>query len=156
VNFIPYFNSGQSIVVKAGNPLHISTLADLSGRVASVQAGTVEVDSLNAENALLAKAGKPLITIKSYALDPVALQTVTLGRSVAEVTDYPVAAYDVLTSPKLYQIAGKQFSASPYGIAVRKNDPALLTALNAAYKLVKSDGEYAKILKKYHIEQGAM
>jgi polar amino acid transport system substrate-binding protein len=156
VNFVPYFLAGQSIVVKAGNPLHISTLADLSGRAVAIQGGTVEVDSANAENAILKKQGKPQITIKTFALDPVALQQVTLGRVVAELTDYPVAVYDATAFPSKYQIAGKQWGATPYGIAIRKSDPKILSALTAAFALVKHDGEYLAILKKYHLDQGAM
>lgn len=156
LNFVPYFNAGQSIVVKKGNPLHITSLADLTGKTVAVQKGTVEVDSLSAENALLQKAGKPLITVKSFALDPVALQQISLGRVVAEVTDYAVAAYDSSQFPSKYEIAGKQFGASPYGIAVRKSDSGILSSLKAAFKLVKSDGEYLKILTRYRLEQGAI
>jgi polar amino acid transport system substrate-binding protein len=156
VSFVPYFNAGQSIVVKKGNPKHIQSLADLSGLAVAIQAGTVELDSANAENVALKKAGKPQIIIKTFALDPVALQQVSLGRVVAELTDFPVAAYDSLQFPSRYQIAGKQWGASPYGIAVRKADSGILAALTSAFKLVKSDGEYIKILKKYHLEQGAL
>jgi len=44
----------------------------------------------------------------------------------------------------------------PYGIAIRKTDPAILIAIQKAFKLVQKDGEYRAILKKYHLEQGAL
>jgi polar amino acid transport system substrate-binding protein len=156
VNFVPYFLAGQSIVVAKGNPKHIQSLADLSGMVVTIQAGTTEVDAANAENAKLKAAGKPLITIKTFQEDPVALQQVALGRAVAELTDYPVAVYDTTQFPSRYQIAGQQYAALPYGIAVRKSDPAILSAIQAAFNLVRKDGEYMAILKKYHLEQGAL
>ena len=129
VNFVPYFLAGQSIVVAKGNPKHIQSLADLSGMVVTMQSGTTEVDAANAENAKLKAAGKPQIVLKTFDEDPVALQQVATGRAVAELTDYPVAAYDTLQFPTRYQIAGKQYAVLPYGIAIRKSDPSILSAV---------------------------
>jgi polar amino acid transport system substrate-binding protein len=156
VNFVPYLLAGQSIVVKKGNPKHISTLADLSGQAVSIQAGTTEVDAANIASAALKKQGKPGITIKTYQQDTTALQQVALGRVTAELTDFPVAVYDSTKFPSQFQIAGKQYAALPYGIAIRKSDPSILKAVTAAFKLVVKDGEYMTILKKYHLEQGAI
>jgi polar amino acid transport system substrate-binding protein len=154
LDFVPYFNAGQSIVVQKGNPLHIKALADLSGKTISVQSGTVELASAQAENAVLKKQGKPQITIKNYGEDPVAMQQLTNGRTVAWLTDYPVAVYNSTQYPDKFEIAGQQWGATPYGIAVNKSDTALLKAITAAFNIVKSDGEYAKILAKYHLKQG--
>lgn len=156
VNFVPYFLAGQSIVVAKGNPKHIKSLADLSGMVVTIQAGTTEVVAAEAENARLKAAGKPEMTIKTFQQDPVALQQVALGRAAAELTDYPVAVYDSTHFPTRYEIAGQQYNALPYGIAIRKSDPAILKAISSAFKLVQKDGEYMTILKKYHLEQGAL
>jgi polar amino acid transport system substrate-binding protein len=156
VNFVSYFLAGQSIVVAKGNPKHIKTLADLSGLSVAIQAGTTEVDAANAENVKLKAAGKPEITIKTYQEDPTALQQVGLGRVAAELTDYPVAVYYTTQFANRYQIAGDQYNALPYGIAIRKSDPAILKAISTAFKLVQKDGEYMTILKKYHLEQGAV
>jgi polar amino acid transport system substrate-binding protein len=156
VNFVPYFLAGQSIVVKKGNPKHINSLADLSGMAVAMQAGTTEVDAATAENAKLKAAGKPQITIKTYQQDTTAVQQVANGRVAAELTDYPVAVYYSTQFPTRYQIAGKQYAALPYGIAVRKSDSAILKAVAAAFKLVQKDGEYKTILHKYHLDQGAI
>ena len=40
VDFVDYLKVGQSLMVKKGNPKHISTLASLAGHVVSVQSGT--------------------------------------------------------------------------------------------------------------------
>jgi polar amino acid transport system substrate-binding protein len=156
VNFVPYFLAGQSIVVAKGNPKHIQTLADLSGMVVTTQAGTTEVNAANAENAKLKAAGKPQIILKTFEEDPVALQQVATGRAVAELTDFPVAVYDTTQFPSRYQIAGQQYAALPYGIAIRKSDPSILTAVQAAFNLIRKDGQYLSILKKYHLAQGAL
>ena len=156
INFVPYFLAGQSIVVAKGNPKHISTLADLSGQAVAIQAGTTEVDAANAENAKLKAAGKPEITIKTYQEDPTALQQVGLGRVTAELTDYPVAVYYTTHFASRYQIAGQQYAALPYGMGIRKSDPAIFSAISKAFKLVQQDGEYKMILHRYHLDQGAI
>ncbi len=156
LSFVPYFLAGQSMVVKKGNPFHIKSLADLSGRTVSIQSGTVEIDSANAENVVLKKQGKSQMTIKTYDLDAVALQQVGLGRAAAELTDYPVGVYDSTQYANRYEIAGQQWGASPYGIGIRKADNALFKAMTVAFNLVKSDGEYARIFIKYHLGQGLL
>ena len=156
VNFIPYFLAGQSIVVAKGNPKHVQTIADLSGLTAGVQAATTESDALNAENAKLKKAGKTLISVKYYKQDSDALQQLELGRVQAYLTDYPVAAFYVQKRPSQLQIAGKQFGTQTYGIAIRKSDKPLQTAVSKALGLVMKDGQYRAILKKYNLLQGAL
>ena len=63
-------------MVKKGNPEHISTLASLSGKSAAVESSTTELAGLQAENKILQKQGKPLITIKSYPADTSAAQAI--------------------------------------------------------------------------------
>ncbi len=50
VDFVPYFNAGQSILVANGNPKKITTVTDLCGKTVGVQDGTTELDTLNAAN----------------------------------------------------------------------------------------------------------
>ncbi|MGH2391197.1 MAG: ABC transporter substrate-binding protein [Chloroflexota bacterium] len=154
--FVPYFLAGQSIVVAKGNPKHVQTIADLSGLTAGVQAATTESDALNAENAKLKKAGKTQISVKYYKQDSDALEQLELGRVQAYLTDYPVAAFYVQKRPSQLQIAGKQFGTQTYGIAIRKSDKPLQTAVSKALGLLMKDGQYRAILKKYNLSQGAL
>src|SRR5579872_2080520 len=48
VDFVDYLKVGQSIMVKAGNPEHLSSLASLSGKSVSVESGTTNRDFLAA------------------------------------------------------------------------------------------------------------
>jgi len=50
IDYIPYFTAGTGILVPAGNPKNIQTLADLCGKNVAVQLGTIQVDQLNAQN----------------------------------------------------------------------------------------------------------
>lgn len=156
VNFIAYASVGQSIVVRKGNPDHIQTLADLSGKNVAVQIGTTEADAVAAENKILAKQHKPQINLKTFPEDTTALQGVQQGRFVADLEDYPVAVYNATTLPKVYQIAGKQFGTAPYGMAFRKSDSALRMAVNGVFQQMRKDGTYVKIFKKWHLSQAVL
>src|SRR5579862_7485484 len=61
VNFADYVTVGASLMVKKGNPSHITGLASLSGKSVAVEAATTEKAALDAENKTLAKSGKAKI-----------------------------------------------------------------------------------------------
>ena len=156
VNFITYANVGQSILVRKGNPEHISTLADLSGKAVAVQAATTEVDSVNAENVILARHHKPKIILSTFPQDSTAVQGLATGRFVAILEDYPVATYNATQRPTVFQIAGKQFATAPYGMAFRKSDTMLMAAVKGAFQTLRKNGTYARIFKKYGLSQAAL
>ena len=156
IDFVPYASVGQSILVRKGNPLHIKTMADLSGKKVGVQSGTTELDSLNAENKILAKKHKPLIQISKFPQDATAVLGLQTGRFVAIMEDYPVATYNATLRPTVFQIAGQQIATSPYAMAFRKSDKVLSKDVSKALDALRKNGTYMKILKKYHLEQAAI
>src|ERR1700704_1948815 len=58
VDFVDYLKVGQSLMVKKGNPEHISALASLAGKRVSVESGTTNRDFLAAASKKLVKGGK--------------------------------------------------------------------------------------------------
>lgn len=48
-----------------------------------------------------------------------------------------------------YEVVGGTFTDEPYGIAVKKADKELTTAINKALKTLKDNGEYDKIHQKW-------
>lgn len=156
VNFIPYMRVGQSILVRKGNPYHIKTLADLSGKSVAVQAGTTEADSVMAENKVLAAQHKPLIKLRTFPEDTTAIQQLAIGRFVAVLDDYPVAVYNVTHEPTVFQMVGHQFATLPYGMAFRKSDRVLMEDVNRVFQQIRKDGTYMQILKKWNLTQAAL
>jgi len=69
VDFVDYLKVGQSIMVKKGNPKHITKLSDLAGKSISVESGTTNRDFLAAQSAKLVKQGKKAISIKTFPKD---------------------------------------------------------------------------------------
>jgi polar amino acid transport system substrate-binding protein len=154
VDFVDYFTAGTSILVKKGNPERISKLEDLCGKKVALESGTVQVDI--AKNAKC-PPGKP-IQVTQLPDDAAARLQVKTGRVVADMNDFPVAAYTAKTSGggNDFEVVGTQYETAPYGIAVSKQLPGLRDAIQAVLKAMVGDGSYQAILKKWDIEQGAV
>ncbi len=73
VDFVPYFNAGQSILVANGNPKKITAVTDLCGKTVGVQDGTTELDTLNAANKADCKANPAKLTVLSAQTDVINL-----------------------------------------------------------------------------------
>jgi len=152
IDFIPYFTAGTGILVQAGNPKGIQSLADLCGKSVAVQLGTIQVDQLDAQNEQCAQK----ISITTFDQNPLAVEQLRLGRADAVTADYPVAANDARLSDGALEIAGPQFEAAPYGIGLRKDSTALNAALTKALQAVMDNGQYDKILADWGLEAGSI
>jgi polar amino acid transport system substrate-binding protein len=155
VNFVPYITVGQFLMVKKGNPDHISTLASLSGKSAAVQSSTTELAALTAENKTLQKQGKPLITIKQYPADTSAAQALIHNHVSAYFADATPVLYYVRTTSGQFETAGKQIAIAPEGIATRKGDP-LGPQINNAIQALYLNGKMKTILAKWQASQFAL
>src|SRR3982750_1973151 len=65
VSFVDYLLVGQSLMVKKGNPKHITNLASLAGKSVSVEVGTTNKDFLDAQSKKLQAKGKPAIKVQA-------------------------------------------------------------------------------------------
>ena len=152
VDFVDYFSAGTSIIVKKGNPEGIKGLDDFCGKTVAIQRGTTQDDVAEAQ---ATKCGSNKLTILKFDTDPEALQQVKSGRAVADMNDFPVAAYTAQKQPD-FEVAGEQLEAGPYGIGVRKSDTQLRDAIQKAVQALIDNGDYAKILDKWQVTQGAL
>src|SRR4029079_12452832 len=91
----------------------------------------------------------------TFDTDVDAQQALRAGRSVADMNDFPVAAY-VASQTADFEVVGEQIDAGPYGIAFRKEDTALRDEVQTALKAVISSGAYDKILEKWKVTDGAL
>jgi polar amino acid transport system substrate-binding protein len=154
VDFADYITVGMLLMVAKGNPAHISDLNSLSGKTVAVEGATTEKDTLDAQNKIFAKNGKPAITIQIYPADT--------NAAIALLAD-KVDAYFADATPVLYymkknsgfEVAGKQIGAAPEGIATRKGDP-LGAKFRRAISTLYANGEMQKILARWGLSQFAM
>ena len=155
VHFSPYVNVGAFLMVKKGNPSHITDLASLSGKSAAVEAATTELAGLQAENKILKKQGKPEITIKSYPADTSAAAAIQAGKVEAYFADAPPVLYYIRTTKGKFETAGKQLETAPEGIATRIGDP-LGPKINNAIQALYLNGKMKTILAKWQASQFAL
>ncbi|MFE2044078.1 ABC transporter substrate-binding protein [Streptomyces sp. NPDC059477] len=156
VDFVDYFTAGVSIYTEKGDDQGIKTWSDLCGKTIVVQRGTVSDDLAKAEAEKCPADQK--LTIEAFDNDQQAQTRLRAGGADAGSSDFPVAAYAVQTSGdgEDFQLVGEQVEAAPYGIAVAKDDTELRDALKAALDAVIANGEYAKILEKWGVTDGAV
>jgi polar amino acid transport system substrate-binding protein len=155
-DFVNYFMTGQSIVVKKGNPSDIHGIADLCGKpVAVLKASTQEklLGEFN-ENEC---AGNP-IDIGSFPSDRDALMQVQSGRSEAAFTQDAVGAYNAkhIGGGNQFEIGNSEaLLPVPVGIVFTKESTQLRDAFQAALKEVIASGAYDDILAKWDMSGGS-
>jgi polar amino acid transport system substrate-binding protein len=155
VAFVDYIRVGQSIMVKAGNPKHIGSVASLSGKSISVEVGTTNKDFLDAQSKVLQKAGKKAIKVVTFPKDTDAAAALKTGKVDAYFGDSPVVAYYIAKDPKSFGFAGQPVNPIPVGIAIRKGDP-LIPKVRKAVATMYADGTMQKILAKWKMSATAL
>lgn len=129
----PYYEAGQSILVKADNK-SIKSEKDLVGKsVCSVTGSTPA--------AKLAEIGAiPLLTdIYSNCLEPL-----RSGSAVAVSTDNVILAGLAAQNEGEFKVVGKPFTKEPYGIGLKLEDTAFRTFINDVLTKSAKDGSYKK------------
>jgi polar amino acid transport system substrate-binding protein len=155
VKFSPYLDVGTFLMVKKGNPDHVTDIASLSGKSAAVEAATTQLDALNAENKILKKQGKPEITIRSYPADTSAAAAIQAGKVTAYLADATPVLYYIRQTGDKFQTAGKQVGIAPEGVATRLGDP-LGAKINNAIQALYVSGKMKSILAKWQAAQFAL
>lgn len=155
VAFVDYIRVGQAVMVKTGNPSHIKTVADLSGKSVSVEVGTTNKDFLDAQSKLLRKKGKKAITVVTFPKDTDAALALKTGKVDAYFGDSPVVAYYIAKDPKSFGFGVNPVAPIPVGIAIRKGD-ALIPKVRKAVAGMYADGTMQRILKKWKMSATAL
>ncbi|HEV7180492.1 MAG TPA: ABC transporter substrate-binding protein [Candidatus Baltobacteraceae bacterium] len=158
VDFVDYLLVGSGMLVPAGNPKHVFELGALCGMKVDVQKGTSQETAIVAQSQKCQDVHLAAIKVHDYTTDDEAFAAFQAGKTDVHVTDYPVVAYLAKTmgGGTKYQAAGRQFALVPYGIAVEKDNAPLRSRVVAAIHALIADGTYARLLKKWGLEQGAL
>ena len=70
------------------------------------------------------------------------------GQGDALTTDDSIL-YGMADEDPNFELTGGQFTEEPYGIAVKKDSPELVEALNEALKTIKDNGTYDEIYNNW-------
>jgi polar amino acid transport system substrate-binding protein len=156
VDFVDYMYSSQSFLVPKGNPKAIKGLADLSGLKIAVENGTTIQSLIDDQNKKFKEAGKSEATAVVFPKDTDALQALQIGQVDAYGTTLESAAYFLKKAGQIFDIAGEPFNKIVAGIATRKGETELQTAIQKAFDSMKTDGTYKAQLAKWGLEGDAI
>jgi polar amino acid transport system substrate-binding protein len=168
IDFVSYYQAGESWIVKATGGTSISTAADMCGHTVAVESATVEESDawgymgMKPGGAKIAgdtnhctAAGKPDITVLSFDLQTKANNALLVGRADIGWADQPVAGYQVHILAGQVKISGAACSVAPYGVAMVKST-GLEQAVQDAIKYLIDSGFYGKLLSKWGVQDGAI
>jgi glutamate/aspartate transport system substrate-binding protein len=146
VEFAPtmFITSNRLVAKKTSN---IRSLADLKGKAIVASAGTSHLKQLTILNADQ-KLDMTISTVKDTAEGFLMVET---GRSVAYSMDDIILANLVANAknPADFTITSEPLSVEPFGIMMRKNDPAFKKVVDDAIIGVYQSGEIQRIYDKW-------
>jgi polar amino acid transport system substrate-binding protein len=158
VDFVSYFEAGESLLVMHGNPLGLHP-ADLTlcGRSIAVEKGTIfdSTDIPDRSKQCIA-AGKKPVAMSVYTNQNQAELAVAAGRADATIGDTPVMQYAANLSHGQLSVSGPAYGVAPYGMPVPPGDAALARVLRAALFKLMASGAYTAILRKWGVQSGAI
>ena len=148
---VPYMRTHRALVVAGGNPKHITSPDDLSGKTVAVQSGTKYEEYLKGLNDQFKSAGKMQMNLQSYKGDTDAIGQILVGRADAVLTQDTEGAYQKKQHPGKLAIGYLFPETDTFGIYYRKSDTKLGTALRTAIKTLKKNGTMKKLAAKQQI-----
>lgn len=151
VEFIPYLKIGSEVLVQAGNPAKITGRDDsLCGKTIAVTLGGIQETYARQDDKRCQDHGLAGITVMTMPTAQDSALTLRQGRADALFTATPGAVELMDKVPGVYAVAGQEFEATTrLGMAVRKGDDAMKTALEAALKEIVADGSYKKLIETW-------
>lgn len=134
-----YFDAGQSLLVHQDSNIEGIDSLTSDHTVIAIKGST------SAQNIRELVPEVNVIEMENYSEGFVALQS---NQGDALTTDNAILLGMISENPN-YRLAGENFTAEPYGIAVDKSQGALKEAINAALNEIIENGTYEEIYQKW-------
>lgn len=153
VDMVSYFSAGTQWASRAGEPVDPD---DACGKRVAVQAGTVQVEDIEARSAACVEAGDPEIVIEQFQGQDQATTSVVSGKNDAMLADSPVCAYAVQQTNGELELSGDIYDSAPYGYVVAQDQAGFAEALAEALDAIIADGGYEQALSNWGVEAGGI
>lgn len=131
----PYYYSGPQIFVRPDSD--VETVEDLKDLEIAVSKGSTYAKT----------AAEYTDNIKTYDSDVVALQALSEGKHDVVITDFITGALAIQEGFEI--VAKDRLGESEQAIAINKENPELLKAVNEALEKLRKDGTLAELSKKW-------
>ncbi len=154
VDYVPYFSTGNSIVVAAGASPLTDAMALCGQSVAVIKGGDIVQRLREDASADCIAVGEEAVDVREFTTDPEGTTALISGQVDAQLTDAGVAstlesatdnAVEISSTELLYPI--------PVGLAVKKGNTEMVTKLTAALDALKANGIYEELLAKYNLAE---
>lgn len=140
----PYLENRQIVVTMVDSD--INSIADLAGKTVAAQDMSSAIDAIE---------GKPEVKdtfaeLVTFETNDQCLRDLEAGRSDAVVADEVLVKYYISQKgAEKYKILDEDFGEEEYGIGARKDDTALVEAINKAMDSLKEKGTTKEIGEKW-------
>lgn len=147
VDFVAYASAAYGMIVKAGNPLGITSLDGLCGHRASVILGTLGQQVLEDQSKKCTDAGKEAVTIGTYPQLASGLLTIDNGRVDAILEDAVTAQSAVTAHPDKYALGFVTEPTTIVAAAVKEGNAALAQQILDGFTWYQANGYDASMAK---------
>lgn len=155
VDFVPYFNSGYSLLVRKGET--DIDINNLCGRTLALTQGSAQIKVVEELSKGCVDAGRPEIGMQFYPNSADTYLAVANGRTDGFMTGKAVGVYTSRGNPKLEVAPGMlEGRRSVAGIIVGEDSDALRTALSLALESAVADGSYTALLEEHGVADGGL
>lgn len=153
VKFIDYLKTGPQFFVMKERASGFTSMAALCGKKVGASRRTAfPADIAKWSEANCVKAGKPAIVVAGTEGSADARMQLRQGRIDAAVQGGETLPYIMAQEPDSYVPIDKPFVFQYVGLAVARNNDALLARLSAALGKLMADGSYARIAAKWGLQ----
>jgi polar amino acid transport system substrate-binding protein len=147
---IPYAEASQALLIRSGDVNAIKGVKELNGRIVAIKLGSPGQILQERINASLKQAGGPgFKEVRTFDDHPAAYVALAQNRVDAVLNTIPTLAMVLRDAPGRYAMVKGIGADNWAGIAVRKEDPEVVTFLNGELSRMKADGSIYKIQEKW-------
>jgi len=147
---IPYAEASQALLIRSGDVNAIKGVQELNGRIVAIKLGSPGQILQERINASLKQAGGPgFKEVRTFDDHPAAYVALAQNRVDAVLNTIPTLAMVLRDAPGRYAMVKGIGADNWAGIAVRKEDPEIVTFLNGELSRMKADGSIYRIQEKW-------
>lgn len=149
VQFVPYIQGGEALLVEKGNRYQIMGMENLCGLTVGVKTDSLEQDDLAMQSDNCRRNGKAAIKVVSMSEQQSLIDLLLKGQVAAAYQDAPQADYAIKLHPGRFELAGPMNNATIEGIAIRRDNGSLFQAVQTALNGLRKDGTYHRLILKW-------
>lgn len=151
-DFVIYATTGTAGIVKKGNPKRINSVEDACGMRAAPILGTIEDKAFQDASAKCVAAGKPAVQITPYPNAPATARAIENDRADISMYDLVLVDQVVKSNPDKFERAFSFRSNIKIGVAVKKGNEELVSAVKEAITALQENGTQKALLQKNGID----